>query len=209
MQVFISERAAKLLEHIWADLKGPLLDEKSRFTTVYPLQQKSDASSAFQVYEARAERVTGNKIISLHVDGDGEFMSNNCRDHCQNRGIGTQPYSPEMNGIAERMMCLIVEHASAMLRTACLPIGFWAAIVKTSVFLTNHSPSAALDITLFEAYFRCKPNLGFLRVWGCRAAAHIPEPKRIGHQNPLHIAFLSNTRIQKTSTNCGMCKRVL
>ena len=53
--------AQKLLEHVWADVKGPLLekdvygfkyfvifvDEKSRFTTVYPLLEKTDVFAAY------------------------------------------------------------------------------------------------------------------------------------------------------------------
>ena len=54
--------------------------------------------------KGEAERVTGNRIINLHVDGGGEFMTTEFRTHCRNRGIkicATQDYSPEMNGIAE------------------------------------------------------------------------------------------------------------
>ena len=192
-----SDRAIKILEHIWADLKGPLLDkdvygfrffivfvdEHSRYTSVYPLVEKADAFNAFRIFEARAERVSGHKIVNLHVDGGGEFINNSLRSHCRDRGIAiylTQAYSPEMNSIAERMMRTIIEHASAMLWTALLPIGFWAAAVKTAVFLTNRSPASALPdhITPFECYFGRKPNLGFLRVWGCKAAAHIPDQLR-------------------------------
>ena len=186
-----------VLEHVWADLKGPLLDkdvfgyryfaifvnEKTRYMKVYPLLEKSDTFGAFRIYEARSERVTGAKIIHLHVDGGGEFMSDSFRSHCRDRGIAifcTQPYSPEMNSIAERMMRTIIEHASAMLWAVGLTVGFWAAAVKTSVFLINRSPASALpgDITPYEAYFGNKPNLGFLRVWGCRAAAHVPDQLR-------------------------------
>ena len=186
------DSTSTLLEHVWSDLKGPLLDndvygfrffvifvdEKSRYTKVFPLLAQSDAFNAFKVFEARAERVTGRRIINLHVDGGGEFLSGDFRTHCRNRGIEifpTQAYSPEMNSIAERMNRTIIEHASSMLWAAGLPIGFWAAAVKTSVFLTNRSPASALrGMTPFEAYFGTKPNLGFLRVWGCRAAAHVP-----------------------------------
>ena len=60
-----------------------------------------------------------------------------------------------------------------------MPIGFWAAAVKTSVFLTNRSPASVLrGMTPFEAYFGTKPNLGFLHVCGCRAAAHVPSEIR-------------------------------
>lgn len=117
------------------------------------------------------------------MDGGGEFLNNAFRSHCRDRGIAiylTQAYSPEMNSIAERMMRTIIEHASAMLWTALLPIGFWAAAVKTAVFLTNCSPATALEDnkTPFESYFGTKPNSGFLRVWGCKAAAHVPDQLR-------------------------------
>ena len=70
-----SDLASTLLERVWADFKAPLLDksidgfrffiifvdEKSWYTTVYPLLQKGDAYSAFLVYEAPSERVTGRE----------------------------------------------------------------------------------------------------------------------------------------------------
>lgn len=57
-------------------------------------------------------------------------------------------------------MCTIIEHASSILWTAFLWIGFWVAAVKTSVFLTNRSPTSALpgDITPYVFW-----SLGF---WG-------------------------------------------
>ena len=72
----------KLLEHVWADVKGPLLekdlngakyfvifvDEKSRFTTVYPLLEKTDVFSAYKLFEACMERVASSQILNLHVD---------------------------------------------------------------------------------------------------------------------------------------------
>ena len=191
-----SDKPIRILEHIWADLKGALLEqdvysfkffiafveEKTRYTNIYPLLEKGDAFGAFKIYEARAERVTGYKIVNLHVDGGGEFVSNNFRAHCRDRGIAihfTQPYSTEMDSISERMMRTIIEHVSAMLWMAGLPVGFWAAAVKTSVFLTHRSPATALQgMTPYEAYFGRKPNLGFLKVWGCGAAAYVPDELR-------------------------------
>lgn len=81
----------QLLEHVWADVKGPLLekdihgfhyfvvflDEKSRFTTIYPLLEKGDVFSAFKLFEARIEQLSGLRIINLHVDLGGEWVSNN------------------------------------------------------------------------------------------------------------------------------------
>ena len=189
--------ATRLLEHVWADIKGPLLandvhsfryfvifvDEKSRFVSVFPLLDKADGFSAFKLFVARMERVVGSPLLNLHVDMGGEWISNEMRAHCRNTGVEilyTAGYAPNMNSIPERAIGTIIEHASALLWAALLPVGFWVCAVKTSVYLLNRSPHFALpdSMTPFEAWNARKPNLGHLCVFGCRAAAHIPDDLR-------------------------------
>ena len=56
-----------------------------------------------------------------------------------------------MNGIAERVNRTLVGHASAMLWTAELPIGFWTAAIQIATFLKNWSPTTALkDMTPYK-----------------------------------------------------------
>lgn len=87
-----------------------------------------------------------------------------------------------MNSIAKRAMRTIIEHASAMMWNARLPIGFWSQAVETSVYLLNRSPHSAPglkdSITPYQAWYDTQPNLGHLRIFGCRAAAHVPDPLR-------------------------------
>ena len=187
--------ATKRLEHVWADVKGPLLDrdiygfryfvvlldEFTRYTVELPLVDRGQLCNAYKLFEARAERVSGCSVLHLHADG--EFIGDDLRLHLRNRGIElclTQPYAPQMNGLAERVIQTIIEHASTMLCAAGLAIGFWSSAIKCAVFLANRSPHSALpgDITPFEAWFGCPPNLGFLRVFGCRAMAHVPDEFR-------------------------------
>ena len=189
--------ATTLLEHIWADVKGPLLendvhvfryfvlfiDEKSRYTTIYPLLKKADAFPAYKLFEARVERLCNACIINLHVDMGGKWMSNEMRAHCRNRGVEllfTAGYAPSMNSISERAIRTVIEHASALLWAANLPVGFWVFAVKTSVYLLNRSPHSTLVdmITPYQAWFNRIPNLGHLRIFGCRAAVHVPDELR-------------------------------
>ena len=80
-----------------------------------------------------------------------------------------------MNGIAERLNRVLVEHAFAMLWDADLPIAFWSAAMSTANFLCNRSPTSALTgITPFEAWYGRRPNLGFIRIFGCKAMVHVP-----------------------------------
>ena len=110
------------------------------------------------------------------IDGGSEFLSTEWRTYCTNEGINikmTQPYSPKMNGIAERLNRVLTEHASAMLWEAELPIGFWAAAILNATYLKNRSPTSCLEHMPFEAYYGRPPNLGHVRTFGCRAHTHV------------------------------------
>ena len=66
-----------------------------------------------------------------------------------------------------------------MLWHASLPIGFWSQAVKCSVFRINRFPHSTLSgKTPYELRYGIKHNLGFLRILGCRAIAHVPDELR-------------------------------
>ena len=53
--------------------------------------------------------------------------------------------------------------------------------MSTANFLRNRSPTSALaldGITPFQAWYGKKPNLGFMRVFGCKAMVHTPQDIR-------------------------------
>ena len=138
-----------------------------------------EKSHVYGAYEARFERVSGERVLHLHFDGGGEYLSAEFPDHLRHKGVAicvTQPYSPDINAIAERTVRTIIEHASTMLWHASLPIGFWSQAVKCSVFLINRFPHSALSgKTSYELLYGIKHNLGFLRILGCRTIAHVPD----------------------------------
>lgn len=54
--------------------------------------------------------------------------------------------------------------------------GFWAEAVNTATYLKNRSPTKCLDYkTPFEALFGFKPAVSHVRVFGCKAFAHVPK----------------------------------
>lgn len=119
---------------------------------------------AYKIFEARYEHLANEHIMFLHIDGGPEHLNNEFRTYLQDHGVAlsvTQPYSPEMNSIAERALRTIIEHGSAMLWNALLPVGFWSQAVETSVYLLNRSPHTALhDHNPYKAWHGTKPNLG-------------------------------------------------
>ena len=125
---------------------------------------------------------TDLKVKILRSDNGGEYTSKAFASFCAAKGIihqFTNPYSPEQNGIAERLNRTIIESARSMLLHASLPQQFWAEAVNTAVYLHNRSPRVALkDKTPYECWYGSKPNVSNLRVFGCLSFVHAPDGKR-------------------------------
>ena len=74
-----------------------------------------------------AEREKRKPLKCLRTDNIGEYMSNEFKSYCFEKGIRhekTVPPTPQQNGVAERMNRTIVEKVRCMLRMANLPQSF-------------------------------------------------------------------------------------
>lgn len=56
----------------------------------------------------------------------------------------------------------------------------WPELVRTAVYLLIRTPCEGLNWTTpFEQYQGCKPDISNVKIFGCRAYAHIPREKRL------------------------------
>ena len=128
------------------------------------------------------EKETGKPLKSLRTDNGGEYISQEFRDYCSKHGIQhekTVPGTPQHNGIAERMNRTIVEKIKCLLRTTKLPKSFWGAVVLTSCYLINRSPSAPLGFDVPEKVWIGKEiSYKHLKVFVCKAFLHVPKEER-------------------------------
>ncbi|KAI3730082.1 hypothetical protein L6452_18758 [Arctium lappa] len=90
----------------------------------------------------------------------------------------TAPYTPQQNGVAERKNKVLKEMVNSMLSYSGLSGGFWGEVMLTACYLLNRVPNKRNKITPYELWFKKRPNLNYIRVWGCRAVVRLPEPKR-------------------------------
>ena len=191
----------QILERIHSDVCGPMnvnsvggsryfvtfIDDYSRYTTVYMMKTKDEVFDKFKEFVTLAENLTGEKVKCLSLkklrsDNGGEYTSKKFDDYCKDNGIKrefTIPYSPQQNGVAERMNRTILEAVRSMLYHANLPHMFWAEAVATAVYLKNRSPTSHLkEMTPLERWSNKKPNVDNLKVFGCKALVHVPEEKK-------------------------------
>ena len=183
--------ATRLLECVHSDVAGPLpesqggakynvifIDAYSRFKTTYQIKKKSQVFETFVKYKTLVENFTKQKIARLHSDNGGEYISNEFKEYCISNGINqtfTPPYRPELNGVAERANQTLFTKVRSMLNKAKLPVTFWAEAMQTATHLTNISPTSKLNITPYEIWNKRKPNISYLRTFGCKAIFKIAK----------------------------------
>ena len=191
-----ARRAKQLLELVHTDICGPIevesvgqkrymlifVDDFTRKTWVYFLREKSEAFAKFKEFKVYVEKHSGFNLKTLRSDRGGEFTSNEFDKFCKIHGVKRQltaSYTPQQNGIAERKNRTIFEMARSMLKAKNLPKNFWAEAVACAVFVLNRCPTrSVLGRTPEEAWSGNKPDVSFLRVFGCVAYPHIPDERR-------------------------------
>jgi transposase InsO family protein len=128
------------------------------------------------------ENKIGHKIKVLRSNNRGEFVSKKFDAFLAGCGIQRQtsaPYSPQQNGVAKRANRTIMECARSMIFAQGLGLEFWGEAVNMAVYIKNRCPTKALDSkTPQGARSAKKPDVSHLRVFGCKASAHVPDEKR-------------------------------
>lgn len=127
--------------------------------------------------ETQSER----KVKRLRTDNGLEFCNLQFDSFCRENGIvrhRTCTYTPQQNGIAERLNRTIMNKVRSMLSESDLELKFWAEAAATSVYLINRSPSSALDFKVPEELWTSQvPDLSNLKRFGCLAYVHSVEGK--------------------------------
>ena len=106
------------------------------------MRHKSEVLDRFKEFEAAITTDSGQRICTLRSDNGGEYVSQEFEAYLRSKGIRhelTVPYSPQQNGVAERMNCTLMESARSMLAPAGLPDSYWAEAVATAAYLTYNS----------------------------------------------------------------------
>jgi len=157
-------------------------DEATSFTTVYFLKEKSQSASMIIDYVNFIETQTGSPVKTLKSDSGKEFVNSFLGAFLAEKGIvheRSAPYTPQSNGKIERHVRTIKDYARSMLNRFQSPQFLWAKAVSATVYVWNRMLNKnSGSETPFEHFFKRKPNLGHLRLFGCTGYAHINEQFR-------------------------------
>ena len=153
------------------------VDEFTHYCVSYLITYKSDVFSIFKDFIAKSEAHFNLKVVHLYCDNGREYLSNEMKDYCVQKGISyhlTVPRTPQLNGVSERMVRTITEKARAMISGASLEKHFWGEAILTATYLINLTPTKALNInkTPYELWHSKKPQIKYLKVFGSTVYVH-------------------------------------
>jgi len=189
-------KSKKIFELVHSDVCGPLevegisgyryfvtfIDDKSRYAFIYLLRHKSEVFDKFKEYSAHVKNMFETPVKILRSDNGGEYISEAFREYLKMTGISHQttvPYSPQQNGVAERMNRTLMDTTRSMLYTAQLPARYWTFGVMSAAYVRNRTWVKYLKKkSPYEELFGKIPNLETLKVFGCLCWVQVPAEKR-------------------------------
>ena len=153
-------------------------DDFSNFCEIQLLKHKSEVPEAFERFNAKMKTETGQETKILRIDGGGEFCSKEFEDWLGKAGIAhqvTPPYTPQLNGVAERVNRTVVESARSQMYGKKVPLELW---VLCAAYVQNRIISSKGKVTPFQFWYGKEPVVSHLRTFGSTSFIHVPDIKR-------------------------------
>ncbi|CAI7857400.1 unnamed protein product [Closterium sp. NIES-54] len=161
-----------------------IVDVCTCMTWVYVLSKKSDVGETVKTdWLPMVERQQDRLVKAIRTDRGGEFLRKEFSLWLKKNGIRhslTMPYSPAMNGIAERANRTITETARGLLIEAGLPDYFWLDAVRSACVAKNRALThvGADKWVPYVEWIGRNPKVDMLRVFGCMCMALVPKHLR-------------------------------
>ncbi|CAL5342462.1 unnamed protein product [Camellia sinensis] len=81
------------------------------------------------------------------------------------------------------------------------PSNLWDEAILTACHVINRMPHKKTKIVPYELWRGYKPNLGYLRVWGCLAFVRLADPRRpkLAQSHEMKMVELIDPALKGTS----------
>ncbi|CAI7862962.1 unnamed protein product [Closterium sp. NIES-53] len=176
-----------------------VVDDYSRYTTVFPLHSKGEVTEVL-IDWIRAARLQLREsfgsdflVLRLHSDKGGEFSSVCLGAFYRAQGIRqtfTLPASPQQNGIAERRIGMVMDVARTSMIHAAAPHFLWPFAVQYAAHQLNLQPRVSLRETSPTLRWTGKVgDASAFRVWGSRAFVRDLSADKLSPR-AVHCVFL-------------------
>jgi transposase InsO family protein len=131
-----------------------IIDDYSRYTWVFFLQEKSRVASISKKFAKKAQNEFYCKIKKIRRDNDKEFDNTNIHEYCDEVGIKhkvSATYTPQQNGVVERNNRTLITLARTMIDEYNTLERFWVEAINTVCYASNRLfPHRLLEKTPYE-----------------------------------------------------------
>ena len=143
------------------------------------MKAKSETFQHFKMFEAMTTAHFGTKISRFRCDNGREYMSTEMKQFFENKGIQfefTIRYTPQQNGVAERMNRNILDKVRCMLLESKVNKTLRTEAVRTAIYVINRIPTTALDKSVpASLWYGEMPKYSKFKVFCCIAHLRIPK----------------------------------
>lgn len=129
------------------------IDNHTKYSVIYLLQNKSDVFSKLKEYVELVQTMFNKRPKVIRPDRGGEYTGNEVIKYLNSNGIQIQyttAYSPQQNGVAERINKTLIEMARCMIIESKLDNRFWGEAVMMANYIQNRLPWKSVQVTPFE-----------------------------------------------------------
>jgi hypothetical protein len=149
-----------------------IVDDYSRFTWVFFLQEKSQTQETLKGFLRRAQNEFGLRIKKIRSDNGTEFKNSQIEGFLEDEGIKhefSSPYTLQQNGVVERKNRTLLDMARTMLDEYKTSDRFWAEAINTACYAINRLYlHRILKKTSYELLTGKKANVSYFRVFGSK-----------------------------------------
>jgi transposase InsO family protein len=116
-----------------------IMDDYSRFTWVFFLQEKSQTQETLKRFLRQAQNEFRLRIKKVRSDNGTEFKNSQIEGFLEEgiRHDFSSPYTPQQNGFVERKNITLLDMARTMLDEYKTPDQFWAEAINTACYSIN------------------------------------------------------------------------
>ncbi|OWZ17083.1 Rve-domain-containing hypothetical protein [Phytophthora megakarya] len=163
-------------------------DEASRYLRGFLMKCKEDASEIVWKH-VKWLLAQGHKIGVFNSDQGHELLNNKLCTYFHDHGIEytwTNAYSPEENGLVEKMNGVMMSRVWCILTASNMPWLLWGGAFLFAIEAGNVCASSALNgETPYYRRFDERPDITMLRTWGCLVFVFTPKVLRTSKlENP-------------------------
>jgi transposase InsO family protein len=117
-----------------------IVDDFSRFTWLFFLQDKSETQGTLKRFLRRAQNEFKLKMKKIRSENGLEFKNLQVEDHLEEEGIKHEfsaPYTPQQNDVVERKNKMFIDIARMMLEEYKTLERFWSKTMNTACHTIN------------------------------------------------------------------------